>query len=80
MQFNKSKYQDLIFNGYEWAYHDRGVHTFQKPMFGRCKVVECSEEQLQNGDIEFMTQHEWTLSKCQQTKIKRTYTKKYLIC
>ena len=30
MVFDKSKYVGMNFSGFEWAYFDKGIHTFSK--------------------------------------------------
>ncbi len=59
----------LIINGYEWFAFDRGVHSFQKRVGKWYSLVECSEDQLHNGDIDFMTKHNYTLSRSQKKYI-----------
>lgn len=74
-RFDAEKYIGMEFNGYKWANHYKGVHSFQKQTEdGRgWMLVECTEEQLSNGDAEFMTKHGWTLN----NEMKRKANKKY---
>lgn len=69
---NIDKYIGMEINGYRWFSHNKGVHSFQRRTTDgyRWELVQCTEEQLHNGDIEFMTEHGWTLSKEQ---IRDTY-------
>ena len=60
-------------NGYEWFDFDRGIHSFQKKTEKGWLLIECSEEQLHDGDIEFMTLHGWTLSKERKRKIIKKF-------
>jgi len=71
-----NKHVGLIINEYHWFSHYRGVHAFQKQQSdGKFCEIECTEEQLHNGDIEFMTLHGLTISKDR----KRRTEQKYLI-
>ena len=62
MKFDKTKYQDLQFNDFKWIYWDRGLHCFQKKESNGFSILHCSEEQIANGDLEYMTLHGLTLS------------------
>ena len=74
--FDKKKYIDLEFNGYRWFSHFKGVHSFQKKLNdGRWGKIECSEEQLNNGDIQFMAEHEMTLSSKLKLKVNKLFDK-----
>lgn len=70
------KYRDLSYNGYKWVGVEDGIHTFSKQSGNGFYVIECTEEQLSNGDIEFMTERGITLSvgrkRSEQQKSKRT--------
>ena len=72
-----NKHLGLEFNGYRWFSHYKGVHSFQKRSDDghRWMLVQCSEDQLYNGDILIMTEHGWTLSKEMQHKVHRWYEK-----
>ena len=75
-RFDTEKYAGMEFNGYKWFYHYKGVHSFQKRTSDGYKwmLIECTEEQLYNGDIEFMTEHGLTISEEMKRKTKsRTY-------
>lgn len=71
----KCESKDLTYNGYAWAYFSKGIHTFTKKVNGKFAIVECEEIQLTNGDIEFMTANEITLSPERIKKIKNKYGK-----
>jgi len=66
--FDVEKYIGLEFNGYKWFSHHKGVHSFQKRSDDghRWMLIQCTEDQLSNGDADFMTKNGWTLSKEQQ--------------
>ncbi len=70
------KYRNLSYNGYKWVGVEDGIHTFSKQSGNGFYVIECTEEQLSNGDIEFMTERGITLSvgrkRSEQQKSKRT--------
>ena len=61
-------------NGFRWFSHYKGVHDFTKRSEGSYSYahIQCTEDQLTNGDIEFMTEHGWTLSK---EKVKEAHRK-----
>ncbi len=61
--FDKNQYSKMEFNGYKWAFHSKGIHTFTKKEGAVWTVIECSEEQLYNGDIQFLTEHGLTIGK-----------------
>jgi len=68
----KSNYSGLTINGFVWFFHEKGVHSFQKKIDDghKWEWIQCTEEQMHNGDIELMTQHGLTLS---QHKIKQAH-------
>lgn len=72
---NNVKYSGLTFNGFVWFNHYQGVHSFQKKSDDGYKweLIQCTEEQLTNGDIEFMTQNGLTLSKEKQKQAHKKY-------
>jgi len=67
LAFNKEKYFGMTFNGYRWAgrYAD-GTHMFVKeekltyPPYRKYYEMRCTEDQLSNGDAEFMSLHKMT--------------------
>ncbi len=59
-------------NGYEYFAHDKGIYSFYKRDEKGYITIECSKEQLSNGDIEFMTENGMTLGK---ERIKKTQRK-----
>ena len=71
--FNKDNYINLEFNGYHWFGYHKGIHSFKKRSDNGLKwiVVECTEKQLYNGDIQFMTKHGITLTNESKRKVKR---------
>jgi len=81
-RFNTEKYIGMEFNGYRWFNHYKGVHSFQKRTNDgyRWMLVECTEEQLYNGDIEFMTKHGWTLSKERKRETNKLYDRVNAAC
>lgn len=61
---HKGKLVVMRFSGFRWAFFEKGIYTFTKESStqkGKTVVVECSEEQLSNGDIEFMCENGLTL-------------------
>ena len=70
--------KNLSFNGYTCYYHHNGIYSFQKKVDKGYSQIECTEEQLTNGDIEFMTLHGWTLSSERRRNEIRKYLKKQL--
>lgn len=64
---------DLTVNGYQRYLIMDGIHYFQRrEPDGRFARIMCEEEQLKNGDIEFMTENGLTLSE----ERKKKYIKK----
>ena len=66
---NIKKYIGMEVNGFKWFSHYKGVHSFQKRCENGYVMVECTEEQLYNGDIDFMTKNGWTLGKQKRKEI-----------
>ncbi len=52
----------MIVNGFELYYKHKGIAYFMKKENGKYAKIRCTFEQLENGDIEFMTEHGLTLS------------------
>lgn len=73
LENKKIYFQNLSFNGFQWTGSDRGIHSFQKKTALGYQLIECSEDQLHNGDLEFMTEHGLSLG----TERKRAYQKKF---
>lgn len=73
MVFDKSKYVGMNFSGFEWAYFDKGIHTFSKKIASGYVKIECSEEQLTNGDIEFMAESNITIGVELKRKIQNRW-------
>lgn len=73
------KVSGLIINGYSRFCISDGIHSFQhREPGGKIALIECETEQLQNGDIEFMTEHGITLSEERKRKyINRINWQKY---
>ena len=59
--------------GYQLAYVDDGVVTYSKKDGKYYTSISCSLEQLENGDLEYMTEHGLTLSEESIKKIQRKY-------
>lgn len=57
------KNNGLVINGYQWIYFSDGIHCFSKKDENGYSVIECTEKQIKNGDIEFMTEHNLTINK-----------------
>ena len=65
--------QPLIINGYSRYDIDCNIHSFRKQDGERFAVIECTTEQLKNGDIEFMIERGLTLSASRIRAEKRKY-------
>ena len=52
----------VVINGYKcfYANENKGLYEFSKETKSGYLHIKCTEEQLTNGDIEFMTQHDLT--------------------
>lgn len=75
---HKGKLVVMRFSGFRWAYFENGIYTFTKDSpteKGKTLVVECSEEQLSNGDIEFMCEHGLSLGEERKADIIAEYLK-----
>ena len=64
-----------VINGYQWISQHKGVHTFSKRAEDgiRYAVIYCETEQLTNGDIEFMTAHDLTISEERKRKAYKSF-------
>ena len=72
--FKKSNYINLEFNGFKWFGFEKGIHSFsKKDSNGKFILIQCEEIQLTNGDIEFMTEHNISLSKERLLSVKRNF-------
>lgn len=69
----KTNHKDLEFNGYKCYYFEKGIYSFQKQVGKNYSGIECTEEQLTNGDIEFMTTHGWTISNERKVRYQLRY-------
>lgn len=56
-------HKELNIDGWQCIAFDTGIYTFQKLINKRWYGIECTKEQLENGDFEYMTKHGYTLSK-----------------
>ena len=65
--------QPLIINGYSRYDIDCNIHSFRKQDGERFAVIECTTEQLKNGDIEFMIERGLKLSASRIRAEKRKY-------
>ena len=70
-------HKGLIVNGYEWYYCNKGIHYFRRKIETGYLMIECSCNQLENGDIEFMTEHEITLSQQRKMQIIHDFEKSH---
>ena len=52
-----NNHKGLVVNEYRWIYSNKGIHTFSKKIGKAHSKIDCTEEQLFNGDIELMTKH-----------------------
>lgn len=59
---DKDYYRALKPNGYQWFGLIDGLHHFSKEIeSGKWAELRCREEQITNGDLEFMAEHGLTL-------------------
>ena len=79
MKNKKEYYKDLHkskdLNGFNWWGFIEGVHYFSKQEDVGFAEICCSEEQLDNGDIEFMCENGLTLSDERRRRIEKEYIK-----
>lgn len=59
MKQPKAYYQSLSFNGFKWSGYWNGLHHFIKDAanYKGYETIECKEEMLTNGDMEFMAKN-----------------------
>jgi len=58
MKHPKSYYKNLPdYNGYKWIGFEKGKHIFSKKESKGYATIKATEEDLTNGNIEFMTEH-----------------------
>lgn len=69
-------------NGYKLYLKSKGINYFQKRIedyndknYGLCLALECTDDQLSNGDIEFMTLNGLTISKDRKRNYEKLYSK-----
>jgi hypothetical protein len=61
MKHPKSYYKNLpTYNGYKWFGYENGKHLFSKKEGNGYSTIKAKEEDLNNGNIEFMTQYGWS--------------------
>lgn len=65
--------QTLTINGYSRYDIDCNIHSFRKQDGERFAVIECTTEQLKNGDVEYMIANGLTLSASRIRAEKRKY-------
>jgi hypothetical protein len=64
-------------NGYTHFHSEKGIHSYTKHEEGKGFIlVECTDDQLHNGDIEFLTTHGMTISKEMKKKFQKNWEKK----
>lgn len=71
----KSLYGDKTSNGYVWRFFEGGIHTFTRKEDRGFSIIRCSTEQIENGDIDYMTEHGLTLGRKEQIAIRAKYRK-----
>lgn len=64
-------------NGYELMLMANGLNYFSKKETAGCLEIVCTDEQLKNGDIQFMTKHGLTLSPERIRKEVRKFLRKH---
>lgn len=61
-------------NGYVWFMYEKGIHSFKKELpNNKWVVIECTQKQIINGDIEFMTEHGFSISKEMKKSVQKEY-------
>jgi uncharacterized protein (DUF2249 family) len=53
----KAQMKGRVINGFKWVGYDNGKHLWQAEINGKLIAGECTEAQLHNGDIEYLTRH-----------------------
>ena len=71
---------DADLHGYSFSYFEDGLYTFSKKEddynnsnYGKSISIVVSQEQLFNGDIDFMTQNDMSLDSNRQRKEKQKF-------
>jgi hypothetical protein len=57
MKHSKAHYQSLNYNGYTWTGFWNKKHHFSKPEGKGFACIKATEEDLENGNIEFFAEH-----------------------
>lgn len=70
---NKSELKNLSFNGFQWFSFNNGIHSFSKKSPKGFMHIQCSDDQLHNGDIEYMAEHELSLGAERIKAIKKKF-------
>lgn len=60
--------QTLTINGYSRYEIDCNIHSFRKQDGERFAVIECTTEQLKNGDVEYMIANDILISITDQSR------------
>lgn len=61
-KYPKEHYRTIKANGFSWFGFLDGLHHFSKQRAdGKYAQIRCREEQLENGDFEFMAENGLTL-------------------
>lgn len=71
--------QKLTINGYSRFNIESGIHSFMKQDGQSYSVIECTTEQLNNGDIQFMTEHGLTLNASRKRAEKKKYNNRLTV-
>lgn len=53
----KTRMRGKVINGFVWCGFDKGKHLWQSEINGKLIYGECTEKQLHNGDVEYLTKH-----------------------
>lgn len=72
---DKNFLRQLKPNGYSWTHFRDGIYYFSRKEQTGYSQICCSEEQLTNGDLEFMAENGYTLSNKRVNAIKAKYRK-----
>lgn len=64
MLHEKEHYKKLNYSGFIWSYFDsyKDVHVFSRKEEKGWSVIQCKEEMLTNGDMEYMAKNGLTFN------------------
>lgn len=75
--YYKSLHETKNLNGFRWWGFIDGIHNFSNKEVDGWINIECTDDNIENGDIEFMCEKGLTLSSKSVEKIQKKYLKEH---